>query len=142
MPTRTEIADLARSYLGTPWRHQGRSKKGVDCVGLVIAVAMDAGILPRDHPIPPYSRFPDNRLQDYFCSHLVRIPPRQMKNGSVLLFSFHGAPWHAGIVVDVHARAIVHAFASARKVVYDYADSRAHGRKLFAAFDYPGVTDG
>lgn len=142
MVTRSEIVSLARSYVGTRWVHQGRSRNGVDCVGLVIAVAMDAGILPRNYPIPPYSRFPDNRLQDYFQSHLVRIPPRKAGNGSVLLFSFHNSPWHAGIMVDVNARSLVHAFASARKVVYDYADSRAHGRKLFAAFDYPGVTDG
>lgn len=32
------IVDEARNWLGVPFLHQGRSKHGVDCVGLVICV--------------------------------------------------------------------------------------------------------
>lgn len=44
--TRAAIITAARAQLGTPFRHQGRSAQGVDCVGLLICIgrALD---LPR-----------------------------------------------------------------------------------------------
>ena len=48
MMTDTDRAEsfiaAARSYIGTPWRHQGRSGNGVDCVGLVVLAARQCGI--------------------------------------------------------------------------------------------------
>jgi cell wall-associated NlpC family hydrolase len=32
------IVSAARSWLGVPWRHQGRTRQGVDCAGLVVLV--------------------------------------------------------------------------------------------------------
>lgn len=40
----TELYEHARAYIGTPWRDQGRSKQGLECVGLVIASARDWGV--------------------------------------------------------------------------------------------------
>ena len=34
-----KIIEAARGWVGTKWRHQGRSKRGIDCVGLVIKIA-------------------------------------------------------------------------------------------------------
>ncbi len=31
----------ARSWIGVPWAHQGRSRAGVDCIGLVVMAARD-----------------------------------------------------------------------------------------------------
>jgi cell wall-associated NlpC family hydrolase len=40
------IMEVTRSWIGTPFRHQGRSKTtGVDCAGLVIEVGIEAGVL-------------------------------------------------------------------------------------------------
>jgi len=47
----------ARKYIGVPWVHQGRSKVGLDCVGLVVLAARDCGL---DVPIlADYGRFPN-----------------------------------------------------------------------------------
>lgn len=34
----------ARSYIGVPWKHQGRSRAGLDCIGLIILAGRDIGI--------------------------------------------------------------------------------------------------
>ncbi len=41
---RVEIVAVARSWLGTPWIHQGRLKDiGVDCGGLIISLGKELG---------------------------------------------------------------------------------------------------
>jgi cell wall-associated NlpC family hydrolase len=38
------IIAAARSWLGVPWRHQGRTRQGVDCAGLVVLVGRGLGL--------------------------------------------------------------------------------------------------
>ncbi len=45
-----EFIEIARTWIGSPWVHQGRSRKGVDCVGFVECLGMASGVLP-----PSYS---------------------------------------------------------------------------------------
>lgn len=43
---REQIVDIARTWLGTPWMHQGGSKeRGVDCEGFVENVFKEAGYI-------------------------------------------------------------------------------------------------
>jgi cell wall-associated NlpC family hydrolase len=47
MATRAEIIAEARTWLKTPWRHQGRLKGiGCDCVGHIVCVPRALGIFP------------------------------------------------------------------------------------------------
>lgn len=47
-PNRQEIVRFAKTFVGTPYRAGGASRKGVDCSGLVIAVYSEFDIrLPR-----------------------------------------------------------------------------------------------
>jgi len=139
---RSQIVQTAKSYLGVPWTHQGRSRAGVDCVGLVVAVAGDLGILPPDLVIPPYRTRPDASLLSYFDTHMTPVSLRAIKDGTVVIFAYGGSPYHAGIVVNVNSSAIVHAYAAHRKVVPDHLEASTKGRTLIRAYDYPGVTDG
>jgi hypothetical protein len=44
-----EIVAVARSWHGTPWRHQGRLKGvAVGCGGLIIGVGRELGLLDFD----------------------------------------------------------------------------------------------
>ena len=56
----SDIVDQARGYLGTPFLHQGRTRHGLDCVGLVIRVAHDLGL--SDYDIDHYARAPSGRM--------------------------------------------------------------------------------
>ncbi len=43
--TGNEILEQARTWIGTPYHHAGRSKgAGVDCIGLVVGAARELGI--------------------------------------------------------------------------------------------------
>ncbi len=51
MATRGEVQTLARTWIGVPWRHQGRNRSGIDCGGLVVKVGQELGLLgPHDDP--------------------------------------------------------------------------------------------
>ena len=56
--TRDQIVAEARSWLGVEWRHQGRNRSGVDCVGLAIAVGRGLGVLPTYADHMGYGRLP------------------------------------------------------------------------------------
>ena len=47
---RRDIVAAARSFIGVPYRHQGRSVRGVDCSGLVLLVAAKLNIPMKDSP--------------------------------------------------------------------------------------------
>lgn len=55
----TSIVTAARGYLGVPFEHQGRTRKGLDCVGLLVCVAKDLGLAHDDSA--SYSRNPSPR---------------------------------------------------------------------------------
>ena len=42
------IIAAARAWLGVPWRHQGRTRQGVDCAGLVVLVGREFGLAAYD----------------------------------------------------------------------------------------------
>lgn len=51
------FVEAARKYIGVPWIHQGRSKIGIDCVGLIVLSARDCGL---DVPmLADYGRSPN-----------------------------------------------------------------------------------
>ena len=50
------LAFHALTYLGVSFRHRGRSRRGLDCAGLVILASRDAGYLAVDREV--YGREP------------------------------------------------------------------------------------
>lgn len=67
-----EFAQQAIEWIGIPYHHQGRSRVGVDCVGLPLAIAEEAGVLPADvRPRMNYGRRPMEALVeelDKYCT--------------------------------------------------------------------------
>jgi cell wall-associated NlpC family hydrolase len=100
MPTPDPEAILAaaRSWLGTPWRHQGRLKGiGVDCGGLIIGVGRELGLL--DFDTQAYGRIPDGRKLRKICvEHLLAKPVTDVEPSDVLLMRVTRHPQHLAIV--------------------------------------------
>ena len=107
----------ARSYVGVPWRHLGRARTGVDCIGLVLLAARDVGV---DLPDPaPYAREPQGtRLLEGIVGHAARVS--EVRAGDVLLFRMGLYGGHVGIASTHPAwgvPACLHAYAPRRQVV-------------------------
>lgn len=74
MITAHDIVSEARTWVGVPFRHQGRTRRGVDCVGLVIVVAQELRVLPSTFIRNDYGRNPSRQeLDEKIAAHCTRI---------------------------------------------------------------------
>lgn len=133
--TREQFVAEARTWLDTPFQHQGRIK-GVacDCVGLVICTARALGL--SEFEMTDYGRRPDGRLRPMLDLHMDAIPPAEAQAADVLLFAWNASPIHVGILTDPEH--LIHAFVPNRKVIETLIDSRMRAL-IVGAFRVPGV---
>lgn len=113
---RAEIVTLAKSYLGVPWRHQGRTRHSIDCVGLVIAVGSELGL--HDYPDDVrYSRISTGpELIKPFEQYMDRIRDlADLRPGDVVLMKDTLYPQHVGIMSS--KTNVIHATVHKRRVV-------------------------
>lgn len=134
--TREQFVTEARTWLGTPFQHQGRLK-GVacDCVGLVICTARALGLT--EFEMTDYGRRPDGRLRPMLDMHMDAIPPAEAGAADVLLFAWNASPIHVAILTD--AEHLIHAYAPNRKVIETLMDERIRAQ-VVGAFHVPGVS--
>ncbi len=141
MTTRAEVTAAAYGWMGTPWRHQHRTKgTAVDCAGLVIGVARELGLVAPDFDFTGYGRQADGTLLAVCERFMTRIPRDQMAAGDVLVVAVESDPQHMGILVPYRhgGLSLVHASSTARQVV----ETRVMFGRTFvfrAAFRLPGV---
>lgn len=92
------VVDAARAYLGCPFEHQGRTRHGLDCAGLIILAYRDVGVMFED--IKGYGRNPhQGRLQESLEKQLHAVD--DMEPGDVLLIAFAREPQHVAMVTDL-----------------------------------------
>ena len=129
----------ARSYVGVPWRHLGRSRTGLDCIGLVLLAAREVSV---DLPDPaPYAREPQGtRLLEGILAHATRVA--EASPGDVLLFRLGLYGGHVGIA-SVHPAwgvpACLHAYAPRRQVVEQPMDDELRAA-LLGVFRLPAFS--
>ena len=140
MIRREDIVAAARGWLGVPWRHQGRSRRGVDCVGLLVCVARELGVPVRD--FTAYARHADTfDFVEHFRRNLkpVRLPEKAP--GDVLVFAESAYPCHCGILSERYgAPHLIHAHALRRRVVEEPLAGEWPAR-LRLAFRFPHLAD-
>lgn len=143
MIAREDIVAEARSWLGTPYRHQASVKGvGTDCLGLVRGVYR---ALLRGEPEQPPAYSADwaeagrkELLREAARRHLVEIAPETASRGDVVLFRMlrNGPAKHAAILT-APAR-MIHAYTG--HAVMETAMSPWWRRRLAFAFSFPGVS--
>lgn len=144
--TPAAIVAQARTWLGTPFHHQGRVKGvGVDCIGLIVGVARELeltdqkGMALADYDEANYSPTPDGRsLKAAVCRHLAEIPVGEAVPGDLFLFRFHHDPQHIGIVSHLPdgELGIIHCHASSGKVI-EHRLNDTWRRLIVAAYRFP-----
>lgn len=118
---RTAFIAAARSLVGAPYRHQGRSARGVDCVGLPIYALAQIGVQCED--LFGYSARPDGvTLQANVEKHLG-APVKSWRPGDIVLMRWHerGSTVycnHVGILGTHGGRwTLIHALHAEKRVV-------------------------
>ncbi|WP_316150423.1 NlpC/P60 family protein [Cupriavidus sp. BIC8F] len=128
MVSRAEFVAEVRTWLGTPYHHQGRLKGvGVDCGGLLVCAGKALGLT--DFDMQGYGRYPDGSLLPLCEAHMQRITLADVAPGAVILFQWQSRPSHLGIVtaVDGDEWLMTHAYIQSRKVVEHRLDDAWRG---------------
>ena len=112
---------IARRYIGTPFHHQGRVPGvGLDCVGVLICVARDLGLVTPDFDVTGYHRQPDgHELMRHLSAHLEPVAQTDMQPGDIVCVAFDKHPQHVGIVGDYRhgGLSIIHAASKHGEVI-------------------------
>ena len=143
MVTRADIVAAARTWIGVRWQHQGRTRHGIDCIGLPVVVAFELGLIAA-MPAADYPRRPNGTFLARFReTALIEILPNQVQSGDVLVFAQQTAPCHCGILTTLHGEsAIIHAYAAARKVTRETLAAATHAVGVWThAFQFPNLTE-
>lgn len=138
MTTRAQVVEEARTYLGTPFLHQGRKKiVGVDCIGLLTGIAQLFGFTYHDKK--SYTKYPtEDLLLPELRKALEEIPTEEAQPGDVLVFWVSRStriPQHLALMTDI---GMLHTYQSVMKVVEHGLDKRWK-RRLCFAFKFPGI---
>lgn len=139
---RAAVVQAARAWLGTPYHHQARLKStGCDCIGLVIGVSRELGLVPACFDICGYSRMPDGKnLMAQAAEHMTHINWEDARPGDVVVVSFDAEPQHFGILGDYRhgGLSIIHAASNTGRVIETRLMFSA-AMQFVAAFELPGV---
>lgn len=114
----------ARRYLGVPFRHRGRTAKGLDCAGLGWVAYRDCGV-----PLPDFRLYGAEPHDDGLVKHLAAalgdpvfmapVSTGDLQVGDVLVFRFEKRPHHVGLVGDYRfgGLSLIHADGHNRRVL-------------------------
>lgn len=143
--TRAQVVACARSYIGVPFRHMGRTRQeGLDCIGLPLAVMRDLGIPFPDYPDGNYTRRGAGfQLVQHCCQYASPVPISKCKDGDVLVFQEGQIPCHTGILTHRgESRYVVQALGKTSWMrVVECPMAGEWSGKLRFAFHMPGVED-
>jgi hypothetical protein len=126
MDQRLALLTAARGFLGVPFAHQGRSRQGLDCLGLLMLSAEAAGLridgrMPQAYDQRTYGHRPDCAYLERMLGMCLRpVSLTHKRPGDVLLLRIEGRAQHLALVSDYPAAGslgMIHAYAVARKVV-------------------------
>lgn len=139
------LVQQARTYLGTPYRHRGRSRRGIDCAGLPWCCYADLGVVLPD--VKVYGREPHkDGLMDGLIAALGvpvwrgRCPAlEQLQVGDVVCSAFVQEPHHLAIVADnaIHGFELIHADGMQAKAVIKQPLNDVLRERMVAIFRRP-----
>lgn len=150
MPRRSEIAQAARNFIGTSFKHQGRKiGVGIDCVGLPLCVAESYGL--RDTEGKPmlasdgnsYGLQPHHDIVLEECKRrLIEIP--EVREGCVLALNCMTVACHSAIVVKYAEESFGMVHADSRPGtgrVVEIPLNEKWRRRIRGIFDFKGIED-
>lgn len=103
----SRLVEAARSFLGVPFKHRGRSRRGLDCAGLVWCACAEVGVIHPD--LKRYGREPhrdgmmrvviEGAGEPVWQGAPGQVVPRELLEvGDVVVMRFVKEPHHMGIL--------------------------------------------
>jgi cell wall-associated NlpC family hydrolase len=78
----------ARKYIGTPFRHQGRDKNGLDCIGIIVVPLINLNMIDKSEDSTKYKRYGlSHSLINILLKYCEEVPINNKKPGDSILFS-------------------------------------------------------
>jgi cell wall-associated NlpC family hydrolase len=136
--TRRDVVDAARTWIGVRWKHQGRSRDGIDCVGLVVCINRD--LFGSTFNVTGYSSTSiDETMIEQSDILLHRIPVRSVQFGDVVVVGF-AKQRHMAVIGDYPhgGHSLIHAYLLSRRVIENRLDPVWQSR-ILAAYKFPEV---
>lgn len=131
----------ARTWLGTPYHHQGSAKGiGADCVGFLKGVALEVGLLTPElaAELPTdYSRQPSGgQLRRLMGGLLVPVPFECRAPGDIVLIRFALDPQHLGMLTDIRPDYLIHC---SREGVVEHRIDSAWRSRIMRVYRFPAL---
>lgn len=139
--TRMDVVTEARTWLGTPFVHQGWTK-GVacDCIGLIKGVGVALGLFDYDEQsykaqrYAAYSMLPNPRkMREGLAEFFVPIEKAEALPGDIFYIAWAKEPQHVALMTD---HGIIHSYSHVGKVVEHALDAEWE-RRICATYRYP-----
>ncbi|MBN9071513.1 MAG: C40 family peptidase [Rhizobiales bacterium] len=143
--TRLAVLAEARGWIGTPYRHQGRTKGvGCDCLGLVLGVWRALyGSVPETPAVYGMSGADDgaaDALLEGAARHMDRLPAGAERPGDLLVLRWRpGLPARHFGILSAENR-FIHAYHG--MAVTDSCLVPQWRRRIAAAFAFPEISRG
>lgn len=118
--TRDEIVAEARSYLDVRFKLHGRGRQGIDCIGLLIAVAEHFGQQIEDNKAYSLRNPFEVMLNKHLHKYCNAAPITPIRHGQIVKFRQSALPMHVGILtMDGPVVKVINANIKRRRVVED-----------------------
>ncbi len=135
--TPEQVYLAAREWVGVPYHHQGRVPAGLDCVGLLIVVARELGIIPAHFDYTRYGRHPNGQLDAALDAHLVPLPAPEP--GCIVAIAWHRRLHHVAIVGQTEQYlTMIHSLE--RFGVIEHRLDEKYRRRVVRCYGYTGVS--
>ena len=135
LTTGAQVVSEARTWVGVPFLHQGRTRNGVDCWGLPVVVLRALNVLPEGFDRTDYARAPapgdfEDRMR--YCTPLPKIVP-----GCLVGIRFKRTTTHVAIYTDTDT--LIHSLEKHAKVIEHGFRGMWRSRWAMGAWALPGV---
>lgn len=112
-----DIVAEARRWIGVRYAHQGRSREGVDCIGLPVCVRAALGLKPMD-AFGYAKRSTGTEMLDYCRANMTAVDRSAIQPGDILV-QIGEVVRHMAIVGDYPGGglSVIHSFLPNKKVI-------------------------
>jgi len=120
---RKRIIEVARSYCGTPFHHQGRLPgTGLDCAGVVVCALNECGYQVNDRA--NYGRIPaEGEFMRAIWEHCNSVQLVAIAPGDLMMFAFRTEPQHVALISQIDPIMLIHSWQDVGKVVENGFDN-------------------